>query len=89
MPCTKIRRISIGILYACTQRFTSSLSKIVEMGAGKVAEKLHCIGNRKKHVWAPLGRTPAAISPTFCVSRYCGPHRYSEFRPDVFRFRAF
>jgi len=39
----------------------------------------------KKHVLAPLGRTPRAIPPFFTRVRTVAPHLYSTFYQDPFR----
>jgi len=67
----------------------SVVSNMVEIGAGQVSERLHCIGDRKKtkHVLAPFDRNPGVISPK---NNYAGannvPHLYSRFHPNPFRF---
>ena len=63
-------------VYAFGKRFTFVVSKMVEIGAGCVAERPRCLDNKKtKHVLAPSwGGTPEAISPIFLV-QVCTVHR--------------
>jgi len=53
---------------ACRRRLTSVVSKVVEIGAGQMAESLRCFDNKKtKHVSAHWGGTSGTISPIFLV----------------------
>jgi len=73
-------------VYACRKRFTSVDSKTVEIGGGQVAERPRCLDN-KKHVLAPWGGTPGAISPVFLVCvRTVARHLHSRFHPHKFQF---
>jgi len=80
----EIRKFLPG--YACEQRFTSFVSKMVEIDAGYVTERLLCISDRKKTRFGTLGRTPSLISSIFMWVRTVAPHFYSRFYPDPSRF---
>jgi len=79
---------SFSPVYTREHRFTSFVEKWSKLVQDKWPKgRVALVTEKTKHILAPLGGNPAAISPIFLAQvRTVDPHLYSRIHPDKFGF---